>query len=160
MRRFMTGDVCTTTSTSSCSSTARPGGSCSSSLPTTEAASGTSLTAPLRSAIDLPYCQEWQGKPVVLLSCTAGPSGGVPAVEALRPVLARIGFRSAERSISVPGFAELTGPGGFRARPVLPPNWPTYSTRWPSCSPMPMPMPTATPARRAWRQGRRRRCTR
>ncbi|MGA6171698.1 NADPH-dependent FMN reductase [Streptomyces sp. NPDC012600] len=73
------------------------------------------MTAPLKNAIDLLYYQEWQGKPVVLLSCTAGPSGGVPAVEALRPVLARIGFRPVERSISVPGFAELTGPGGFRA---------------------------------------------
>ncbi|MFE7455791.1 NADPH-dependent FMN reductase [Streptomyces sp. NPDC057554] len=74
-----------------------------------------SLTAPLRNAINLLSYQEWQGKPVVLLSCTAGPSGGVPAIKALRPFLARIGFRPVERSISVPGFAELTGLGGFRA---------------------------------------------
>ncbi|MGX1883267.1 NADPH-dependent FMN reductase [Streptomyces sp. NPDC055287] len=72
------------------------------------------FTAPLKNAVDFLH-QEWQDKPVALLSYTAGPSGGVPAVEALRPILARIGFRPAERSISVPGIAELTGPDGFRA---------------------------------------------
>lgn len=72
------------------------------------------FTAPLKNAIDFLY-QEWQDKPVALLSYTVSPSGGVPAVEAIRPILTRIGFRAAERSISVPGIAELTGPDGFRA---------------------------------------------
>ncbi|MFJ9625443.1 NADPH-dependent FMN reductase [Streptomyces sp. NPDC101181] len=71
-------------------------------------------TAPLKNAIDFLH-HEWQDKPVALLSYTAGPSGGVPAIEALRPILTRIGFRPAERSVSVPGIAELTGPDGFQA---------------------------------------------
>ncbi|MET3986416.1 NAD(P)H-dependent oxidoreductase [Streptomyces sp. PvR034] len=67
------------------------------------------FTAPLKNAIDFLY-QEWQDKPVALLSYTAGPSGGVPAVEMLRPILTRIGFRAAQRSLSVPGVGELTDP--------------------------------------------------
>ncbi|MET9699667.1 NAD(P)H-dependent oxidoreductase [Streptomyces sp. NPDC006529] len=71
------------------------------------------FTAPLKNAIDFLH-QEWQDKPVALFSYTAGPSGGVPAVEMLRPILTRIGFRAAGRSVSVPGVGELTGPDGFR----------------------------------------------
>ncbi|KMO99800.1 NADPH-dependent FMN reductase [Streptomyces roseus] len=71
-------------------------------------------SAPLKNAIDFLY-DEWQDKPVGLFTYTAGPSGGLPAIEALRPILTRIGFRPAERSVRVPGIGELTGPDGFRA---------------------------------------------
>lgn len=72
------------------------------------------FTAPLKNAVDFLY-HEWQDKPVALVSYTAGPSGGVPAVEMLRPVLTRIGFRAAGRSLSIPHVGELIGPGGFDA---------------------------------------------
>lgn len=71
-------------------------------------------TAPLKNAIDFLHL-EWQDKPVGLLSYTAGPSGGAPAIEALRPILTRIGFRPAEGSVRVPGVEDLIGPDGFLA---------------------------------------------
>lgn len=73
-----------------------------------------SFTAPLKNAIDFLY-QEWQDKPVAMFSYTEGSSGGVPATDALRPVLVRIGFRPTERGIAVPGVLELVGPDGFQA---------------------------------------------
>ncbi|MFK4066844.1 NADPH-dependent FMN reductase [Streptomyces sp. NPDC029674] len=63
------------------------------------------FTAPLKNAID--YLQkEWQGKPVGLISYSAGSSGGAPAVEMIQPVLRRVGLRSARRSLSIPGIEE------------------------------------------------------
>ncbi|MFF8642868.1 NADPH-dependent FMN reductase [Streptomyces sp. NPDC015345] len=64
--------------------------------------------APLKNAIDFLY-QEWQGKPVGLISYSAGTSGGAPAIEMLRPVLGRVGLRPAEPTLSVPGIEDLVG---------------------------------------------------
>ncbi|MEV8340235.1 NADPH-dependent FMN reductase [Streptomyces niveus] len=67
------------------------------------------FSAPLKNAIDFLH-QEWQGKPVGLISYSAGTSGGAPAVEMIRPVLGRVGLRPAERSLSVPGISGHIGP--------------------------------------------------
>ncbi|MET9324005.1 NAD(P)H-dependent oxidoreductase [Streptomyces sp. NPDC003038] len=72
------------------------------------------FTAPFKNAIDFLY-REWQGKPVGLVSYSAGPSGGAPAAEMLLPVLTRIGMVPAERSVAIPGIAGLVDPEGFRA---------------------------------------------
>ncbi|WP_411079301.1 NADPH-dependent FMN reductase [Streptomyces sp. cmx-18-6] len=61
--------------------------------------------APLKNAIDFLY-QEWQGKPVGLVSYSAGASGGAPAVEMIRPVLGRVGLRPAVTSLSIPGIED------------------------------------------------------
>ncbi|WP_240802869.1 hypothetical protein [Streptomyces sp. A1499] len=53
--------------------------------------------------------QEWQGEPVGLVSYSAAASGGAPAAEMIRPVLARAGPRAAERSLAVPGIEERLG---------------------------------------------------
>ncbi|MFK0255646.1 NADPH-dependent FMN reductase [Streptomyces sp. NPDC090445] len=59
---------------------------------------------------------EWQGKPVGLVSYSAGPTGGAPTAEMLRPVLTRVGMLPAQRTLAIPGIHELVdGAGGFRA---------------------------------------------
>ncbi|MCX5378213.1 NADPH-dependent FMN reductase [Streptomyces sp. NBC_00091] len=73
-----------------------------------------SFTAPFKNAIDFLY-REWQGKPVGLVSYSAGPSGGAPAAEMLLPVLTRLGMLPAERSVAIPGISALIGPEGFEA---------------------------------------------
>ncbi|MBW5484327.1 NADPH-dependent FMN reductase [Streptomyces bambusae] len=73
-----------------------------------------SFTAPVKNAVDYLY-KEWQGKPVGLLSYSAGPTGGAPAAEALAGVLNRVGTRTAERRPAVPGIAGLVADGGFTA---------------------------------------------
>ncbi|MFI9720673.1 NADPH-dependent FMN reductase [Streptomyces sp. NPDC052396] len=72
------------------------------------------FTAPFKNAIDFLY-REWQGKPVGIVSYSAGPSGGAPAAEMLLPVLTRVGMRPAERSVAVAGIPGLVGPEGFQA---------------------------------------------
>ena len=72
------------------------------------------FTAPFKNAIDFLY-REWKGKPVGLVSYSAGPSGGAPAAEMLLPVLTRVGLVPAGRSVAVPGIPGLVGPEGFRA---------------------------------------------
>ncbi|MFJ2745490.1 NADPH-dependent FMN reductase [Streptomyces sp. NPDC087440] len=74
------------------------------------------FTAPLKNAIDSLYA-EWQDKPVGLISYSAGPSGGAPAIEMLRPVLERVGLRPAAPTLSVPGIEGLVEGGAFRAAP-------------------------------------------
>ncbi|MFI9102317.1 NADPH-dependent FMN reductase [Streptomyces fildesensis] len=77
------------------------------------------FTAPLKNAIDSLY-QEWQGKPVGLISYSAGASGGAPAVEMIRPVLARVGLRPAAHTLSIPAIDDhLDAAGHFRATPGL-----------------------------------------
>ncbi|MCX5013788.1 NAD(P)H-dependent oxidoreductase [Streptomyces sp. NBC_00555] len=72
------------------------------------------FTAPFKNAIDFLY-REWQGKPVGIVSYSAGPTGGAPAAEMLLPILTRVGMRPAERSLAVPGIPGLVGPEGFAA---------------------------------------------
>ncbi|MFF3645134.1 NADPH-dependent FMN reductase [Streptomyces sp. NPDC002564] len=69
------------------------------------------FSAPLKNAIDFLH-QEWQGKPVGLISYSAGTSGGAPAVEMIQPVLRRVGLRPARHTLSIPGIEERTGPYG------------------------------------------------
>ena len=77
------------------------------------------FSAPLKNAIDHLHA-EWQGKPVGLVSYSAGTSGGAPAIDMLRPVLARVGLRPAGTTLSVPGIEERIAPDGtFRATPEL-----------------------------------------
>ncbi|MFE9404211.1 NADPH-dependent FMN reductase [Streptomyces sp. NPDC006530] len=72
------------------------------------------FTAPFKNAIDFLY-KEWAGKPVALLSYSAGPTGGAPAAEMLLPVLTRLGMLPTERRVAVPGINALLGPDGFQA---------------------------------------------
>ncbi len=74
------------------------------------------FTAPLKNAIDSLYA-EWRDKPVGLVSYSAGPSGGAPAIDMIRPVLNRVGLRTAEPTLSVPGIEGLVEGGSFRATP-------------------------------------------
>ncbi len=71
-------------------------------------------TAPFKNAIDFLY-REWRGKPVGIVSYSAGPTGGAPAAEMLLPVLTRLGMLPAERSVAVPGINALVGDEGFEA---------------------------------------------
>ncbi len=59
----------------------------------------------LKNAIDFVY-NEWAGKPIGIVSYSAGPSGGAPAVEMLKPVLARLSLTPTATSLSIPGIAE------------------------------------------------------
>ncbi|WP_424216809.1 NADPH-dependent FMN reductase (plasmid) [Streptomyces sp. BI20] len=72
------------------------------------------FTAPLKNAVDFLH-REWQGKPVGLFSYSAGPSGGAPAAEMIRPVLTRVGFRVAEHAVALPGTGGLVTPEGLDA---------------------------------------------
>ncbi|MFJ4774881.1 NADPH-dependent FMN reductase [Streptomyces sp. NPDC088762] len=72
------------------------------------------FTAPFKNAIDFLY-NEWKGKPVGLVSYSAGPSGGAPAAGMLLPVLTQLGMLPAERSVAVPGIPRLIGAEGFEA---------------------------------------------
>ncbi|MFI5802099.1 NADPH-dependent FMN reductase [Streptomyces sp. NPDC051561] len=78
------------------------------------------FTAPLKNAIDSLFA-EWENKPVGLISYSAGPSGGAPAIEMLRPVLARVGLRPAEATVSVAGIDGLVdrAAGTFAASPDI-----------------------------------------
>ncbi|MEV5979434.1 NAD(P)H-dependent oxidoreductase [Streptomyces sp. NPDC052114] len=69
------------------------------------------FTAPLKNAIDSVY-REWQDKPVGLISYSAGPTGGAPALEMIRPVLDRVGLRPAATTLSIPGIEDRVGPDG------------------------------------------------
>ncbi|MER5807978.1 NAD(P)H-dependent oxidoreductase [Streptomyces sp. NPDC002033] len=73
-----------------------------------------SFTAPFKNALDFLY-HEWQGKPVGLVSYSAGGTGGAPAAEMLLPVLTRLGMLPAARSVAVPGINALVGAEGFTA---------------------------------------------
>ncbi|MEV7415352.1 NADPH-dependent FMN reductase [Streptomyces sp. NPDC089919] len=70
------------------------------------------FTAPLKNALDHLYA-EWQGKPVGLVSYSAGPTGGAPAAEMLLPVLSRLGMRPATRRPAVPAIHSLVADGVF-----------------------------------------------
>ncbi|WP_030199859.1 NADPH-dependent FMN reductase [Streptomyces sp. NRRL S-87] len=70
------------------------------------------FTAPLKNALDHLY-QEWQGKPVGLVSYSAGDSGGAGAAEMLLPVLDRLGLRPATRRPAVPAIHSLVDGGRF-----------------------------------------------
>lgn len=72
------------------------------------------FTAPFKNAVDFLY-REWQGKPVGLVSYSAGGSGGAPAAQMLLPVLTQLGMLPAERSVAVPGIPGLIGAEGFEA---------------------------------------------
>ncbi|MEU8774013.1 NAD(P)H-dependent oxidoreductase [Streptomyces sp. NPDC048606] len=72
------------------------------------------FSAAFKNAIDFLY-REWDGKPVGLVSYSAGPTGGAPAAEMLLPVLTRVGMLPAARSLAVPGVNALIGPEGFEA---------------------------------------------
>ncbi|MER7759999.1 NAD(P)H-dependent oxidoreductase [Streptomyces sp. NPDC097619] len=61
------------------------------------------FTAPVKNALDTLY-HEWKGLPLGVVSYTAGPSGGAPAVAMLRPVLDRLGLRTVEPALSLPGI--------------------------------------------------------
>ncbi|MFI1568176.1 NADPH-dependent FMN reductase [Streptomyces sp. NPDC020490] len=75
--------------------------------------------AALKNAIDHLH-HEWQNKPVGLISYSAGTSGGAPAIEMLRPVLAMVGLRAAEPTLSIPAIDDhADGEGRFRATPDL-----------------------------------------
>ncbi|MFD9482903.1 NADPH-dependent FMN reductase [Streptomyces sp. NPDC059991] len=76
------------------------------------------FSAALKNAIDY-LCKEWQSKPVGLISYSSGTSGGAPAIEMLRPVLARVGLRPAA-TLSVPGIEHRGDTEGrFLAEPLL-----------------------------------------
>ncbi|MFE9559011.1 NADPH-dependent FMN reductase [Streptomyces sp. NPDC006692] len=70
------------------------------------------FTAPLKNALDHLY-KEWEGKPVGLVSYSAGDSGGAPAAEMLLPVLTRLGLRPAQRRLAVPAIHSLSSEGRF-----------------------------------------------
>ncbi|MFD6872828.1 MULTISPECIES: NADPH-dependent FMN reductase [unclassified Streptomyces] len=72
------------------------------------------FTAPFKNAVDFLY-SEWQGKPVGLVSYSAGGTGGAPAAEMLLPVLTRLGMLPAGRSVAVAGINALVGEAGFEA---------------------------------------------
>ncbi|MFJ8213684.1 NADPH-dependent FMN reductase [Streptomyces sp. NPDC096033] len=72
------------------------------------------FTAPFKNAVDFLYA-EWQGKPVGIVSYSAGGSGGAPAAEMLLPVLTQVGMVPAARSAAVPGVLGLLGADGFAA---------------------------------------------
>ncbi|MEU8434231.1 NAD(P)H-dependent oxidoreductase [Streptomyces sp. NPDC029216] len=72
------------------------------------------FTAPFKNAVDFLY-SEWQGKPVGLVSYSAGGTGGTPAAEMLLPVLTQVGLVPAARSVAVPGVLGLLGAEGFEA---------------------------------------------
>ncbi|MFF5704124.1 NADPH-dependent FMN reductase [Streptomyces sp. NPDC012794] len=72
------------------------------------------FTAPFKNAVDFLY-REWQGKPVGLVSYSAGGSGGAPAARMLLPVLTQLGMRPAGRSVAVAGINALIGAEGFGA---------------------------------------------
>ncbi|MEU8837304.1 NAD(P)H-dependent oxidoreductase [Streptomyces sp900116325] len=77
------------------------------------------FSAPLKNALDFLH-QEWQNKPVGLISYSAGASGGAPAIEMIQPVLRRLGLRPAAKTLSIPGIEEHLGPDHlFRATPAL-----------------------------------------
>ncbi|MFE7795658.1 NADPH-dependent FMN reductase [Streptomyces sp. NPDC057460] len=77
------------------------------------------FSAPLKNALDFLY-QEWQNKPVGLISYSAGTSGGAPAIEMIQPVLSRVGLRAAAKTLSISGIEEHLGPDHrFHAAPVL-----------------------------------------
>ncbi|MFD7261610.1 NADPH-dependent FMN reductase [Streptomyces sp. NPDC059874] len=75
-------------------------------------------TAPFKNAIDFLY-REWEGKPVGIVSYSAGDTGGAPAAEMLVPVLTRVGMVPAGRSVAIPFIPGLVGPEGFRAPDAL-----------------------------------------
>ncbi|MFD7555071.1 MULTISPECIES: NADPH-dependent FMN reductase [unclassified Streptomyces] len=72
------------------------------------------FTAPFKNAVDFLY-NEWKGKPVGIVSYSAGPTGGVPAAQMLLPVLTQVGMVPAERSVAVAGIPKLVGTDGFTA---------------------------------------------
>ncbi|MCZ4122786.1 NADPH-dependent FMN reductase [Streptomyces sp. H39-S7] len=73
------------------------------------------FTAPLKNAIDTLY-HEWQDKPVGLISYSTGSSGGAPALEMIRPVLARVGLRPTAPTLSIPAIENhLDEAGHLRA---------------------------------------------
>ncbi|MFE7187183.1 NADPH-dependent FMN reductase [Streptomyces erythrochromogenes] len=76
------------------------------------------FTAPFKNAIDFLY-NEWKGKPVGIVSYSAGPTGGAPAAEMLLPVLTRLGMLPAEHSVAIPGIPKLIGAEGFEAPDAL-----------------------------------------
>ncbi|MFE0578036.1 MULTISPECIES: NADPH-dependent FMN reductase [unclassified Streptomyces] len=76
------------------------------------------FTAPFKNAIDFLY-EEWKGKPVGIVSYSAGPTGGAPAAEMLLPILTRLGMLPAEHSVAVPGIPKLIGAEGFEAPEAL-----------------------------------------
>ncbi|MER7733710.1 NAD(P)H-dependent oxidoreductase [Streptomyces erythrochromogenes] len=76
------------------------------------------FTAPFKNAIDFLY-NEWKGKPVGIVSYSAGPTGGAPAAEMLLPVLTRLGMLPAEHSVAIPGIPKLIGAEGFEAPETL-----------------------------------------
>ncbi|AQT72632.1 NADPH-dependent FMN reductase [Streptomyces sp. fd1-xmd] len=76
------------------------------------------FTAPFKNAIDFLY-NEWKGKPVGIVSYSAGPTGGAPAAEMLLPVLTRLGMLPAARSVAIPGIPKLIGAEGFEAPEAL-----------------------------------------
>lgn len=77
------------------------------------------FSAPLKNAIDHLH-HEWQGKPVSLISYSAGNSGGAPAIDMLRPVLDRVGLRHTSMTLSVPGIDGHVGPERrFQSAPAL-----------------------------------------
>ncbi|OLZ47073.1 NADPH-dependent FMN reductase [Streptomyces amritsarensis] len=77
------------------------------------------FTAPFKNAIDFLY-NEWKGKPVGIVSYSAGPTGGAPAAEMLLPVLTRLGMLPAAHSVAIPGIPKLIGAEGFEAPEALP----------------------------------------
>ncbi|MEV7582999.1 NADPH-dependent FMN reductase [Streptomyces erythrochromogenes] len=76
------------------------------------------FTAPFKNAIDFLY-DEWKGKPVGIVSYSAGPTGGAPAAEMLLPILTRLGMLPAEHSVAIPGIPKLIGAEGFEAPETL-----------------------------------------
>ncbi|WP_060180955.1 NADPH-dependent FMN reductase [Streptomyces sp. IMTB 1903] len=77
------------------------------------------FTAPFKNAIDFLY-NEWKGKPVGIVSYSAGPTGGAPAAEMLLPILTRLGMLPAAHSVAIPGIPKLIGAEGFEAPEALP----------------------------------------
>lgn len=72
------------------------------------------FTASFKNAIDFLY-REWQGKPVGLVSYSAGGTGGAPAARMLRPVLEAVGMVPTQSSVAVPGITGLVSADGFQA---------------------------------------------
>ena len=64
--------------------------------------------AVLKNAIDFLF-YEWEDKPYGLVTYSAGTSGGTPAAEMIKLVLARVSMVACETSVAIPGIEDRVG---------------------------------------------------
>ncbi|RKN39725.1 NADPH-dependent FMN reductase [Streptomyces hoynatensis] len=73
--------------------------------------------AVLKNALDFLYA-EWHGKPVALVSYSAGATGGAPAAKMIRPVLRRLALRVTAAATAIPHVGTLIAPDGGLSAPA------------------------------------------